>query len=70
MKIDRDPKKGKQLAIEMEPFIEGKIEPMATLAEETEEVELYLEDPSKMMTIGANLPEPIRTSSPRMPMTC
>lgn len=41
MKIDRDPKKGNQLEIEMKLFIEGMTDPMATPAEETEDVDSY-----------------------------
>lgn len=49
------------MAIEIEPFTEGSTEPMALPAEETEDVELLLGNPNKLIKIGAGLTEPLRT---------
>lgn len=50
------------MAIEMELFTEGAIEPLALPAEETENVELIPGNAEKLVKIGSGLQEPLWTN--------
>lgn len=50
------------IVIEVEPFIEGATEPLAMLAKEMKDKELILGNIEKVVKIGTELDEPIRSS--------